>query len=650
MEAQIGLAFGLAFTVFLALLVVVSRWREYVRWQLARCGPRVRLMCCRRRFGHTSIPDYWINAGKDLSRASKRSSPEFFDDRFPLHAALCDELQDLLNKTSGCAGLAGGSDSSKQGFRIVRAFRLEDSVMWANYQQRAAEVRASCRKGVDWEGHGEPATAAAIQELQGHLSTVDLDDQINEAYLWHGTSPQVAFKIIEDGFRISSESTARASGARFGAGAYFAENPAKADRYAKSDKHTFTDCYAMLLCRVVLGRQDLTTAMQDNSSHSMSKHSLLAEPVHGGAREFVVWDEAQVYPEYAFVYERVGAEAMEDLEKARNALDSRDGDSDADCELPHYWTNSSSKTHRTISGELLDFEEMHPAPEMKDAVQALVDQTWQNTWTGDRKTPDGRPVSAEDPAGDMPTCLRVLKVLRLEGSERWREYKQAQERIESKRAEHLLPVHDVETTPALPWALRRSLDTAVNEVFLWYPSQPSSALSTDYSGLLKEPVAYEKLFGDGVYFSECSSRCDEVSRDAERGYYMGYYTMLLCRVSLGQTKALDSSKASAHRYLAEGTEYDSVTGADEALAWYRSFVVPNEAVVYPEFVVVYERIHKDHRVRGGVELVDYVPEGVVRRRATAPARPLRKPTQSASETTSDSESDSTDDEEAYCLA
>merc|ERR1719375_2956416 len=101
-----------------------------------------------------------------------------------------------------------------RGFRLVRAVRMEDSIMWADYQSKAAEIKAS-RGSCDFEGQGEPKTMKEVAATGAWSSFADdLDSDINEVYLWHGTKPEAAKLISEDGFRVDSTHT---SGTRFGA-------------------------------------------------------------------------------------------------------------------------------------------------------------------------------------------------------------------------------------------------------------------------------------------------------------------------------------------------------------------------------------------------------------------------------------------------
>ena len=91
-----------------------------------------------------------------------------------------------------------------------------------------------------------------LQELaEAHALYAD----INEVYLFHGTSIEAAKGIAETGFRIDLAGSK--AGKAFGAGAYFAERSTKSDEYTTPHAHTLgivsETHYAMLLCRVCLG-------------------------------------------------------------------------------------------------------------------------------------------------------------------------------------------------------------------------------------------------------------------------------------------------------------------------------------------------------------------------------------------------------------
>ena len=150
-----------------------------------------------------------------------------------------------------------------------------------------------------------------------------LNAALNEVYLFHGTSITSAEGISKTGFRIDLAGSA--AGAAFGKGAYFAERSTKSDEYVvetpvkiglSQETH-----YAMLLCRVCLGElyriTDFDRSAERHVLGSSKYDSLLGdrEAVRGTYREFIVYDGAQVYPEYVIIYKRC------DQEPRRPAVD-----------------------------------------------------------------------------------------------------------------------------------------------------------------------------------------------------------------------------------------------------------------------------------------------------------------------------------------
>ena len=138
-----------------------------------------------------------------------------------------------------------------------------------------------------------------------------MSKKTNEFLLFHGTSPNDAECIFERGFRIDLAGSA--AGAAFGKGSYFAECSSKADEYAKEGTGIIgRGKFALLLCRVVCGNMRYATE-KDTLAHTKTTapkhHSLLGdrEAVVNTYREFIVYDGAQVYPEFAIIYERATA-------------------------------------------------------------------------------------------------------------------------------------------------------------------------------------------------------------------------------------------------------------------------------------------------------------------------------------------------------
>ena len=82
-----------------------------------------------------------------------------------------------------------------------------------------------------------------------------VDPELNEYYLFHGTSPDAARAIANWDFLLFLSGTA--AGSLYGKGLYFAESSAKSDEYTTRDEDLFSDSYglrAILVCRILLGR------------------------------------------------------------------------------------------------------------------------------------------------------------------------------------------------------------------------------------------------------------------------------------------------------------------------------------------------------------------------------------------------------------
>merc|ERR1712079_495348 len=137
-----------------------------------------------------------------------------------------------------------------------------------------------------------------------------VDKAINEAWLWHGTSEAGAAGITDTDFDLVRAGTA--TGSLFGRGLYFAESCMKADEYAAQDSRGLCP---LLLSRVVLGRvrycdakePSLIASSLEASCKGGGFHSVIGdrEKVRGTYREFIVFDNDQVYPEYVVWYRRV---------------------------------------------------------------------------------------------------------------------------------------------------------------------------------------------------------------------------------------------------------------------------------------------------------------------------------------------------------
>jgi hypothetical protein len=182
---------------------------------------------------------------------------------------------------------------------VGRCVRVEDENLWQKYATRRAAVR---NKGVPRFAEKQPETLGLLQ----FSAKTTLDRSVNEVWLFHGTSEEAARAIGSSSFRLPGHP------GLLGKGLYFAEWAAKSDGYSKkNDKGE----KVMMLCRVILGQTlRLPDGQADHDAENLingtSNDSLLGMPAPNGtslcpckgAREFLVYDNSLVYPEYIMFY------------------------------------------------------------------------------------------------------------------------------------------------------------------------------------------------------------------------------------------------------------------------------------------------------------------------------------------------------------
>lgn len=342
----------------------------------------------------------------------------------------------------------------------------------------------------------------------------------------------------------------------------------------------------MLLCRVLLGRQLRTDAFrwEGAAQHAGSRYdSVMAEPLGGSSyREFVAFEDAQIYPEFALVYERCEQSPRAALQRCLSDT------------VPSYWSSQGGFFHTKVSD--------HHAVE---SIQTLMDRTWVSAFTWERRTSEGAILQKNDPNNDMPQGVRVLKVVRVEDSEMWGQYRQAKHNVRDTRARGaaLLPVHVKTAQRDLLLQLRGQLSHDVNEEYLWHGSSPQVVTSILERGFPIKPGRggtgrCEGMFGEGYYFVDCASKADEHCEDDKDGFYRGYYAMLLCRVVLGKAQILPGADLRAHERLGRGRHFDCAVGEQVASdGTFAEFVIPERSQIYPEYAVIYERMYTVPRVR-----------------------------------------------------
>lgn len=205
------------------------------------------------------------------------------------------------------------------GYELVRAERNRNDALWQTYSVTRAAIREECK-----------TTTAVEHNLFQPMSSMDvkdtepLDTEINEWRTFHGTGLAGCKGICGSNFRLKMAGTGatwkkdgeKAGTPLYGWGVYLAESSTKSDEYAEEITAGLPidiGCHAMLVCRVVGGLtrlvdtnefdpEDLRTEVFDGPYHSVfgDRVAKLGKPF----REIVVYDNAQIFPEYILYYKR----------------------------------------------------------------------------------------------------------------------------------------------------------------------------------------------------------------------------------------------------------------------------------------------------------------------------------------------------------
>jgi hypothetical protein len=175
---------------------------------------------------------------------------------------------------------------------VVKCERIEDAALWARYTAKRAEVR---QRAVTIEDI-KPETSESLD----FSATTTLDEHVNEVWLFHGTEENAARAIAKSNFRMPS------SAGNFGKGAYFAEAAKKSHQYSRcaggSEDDQLTGCRIMLLCRVTLGNMKVVEGTDRQAERLVKDPNIDSVLGKTDFREFLVYDVAQIYPEYIMWY------------------------------------------------------------------------------------------------------------------------------------------------------------------------------------------------------------------------------------------------------------------------------------------------------------------------------------------------------------
>ena len=213
-----------------------------------------------------------------------------------------DRLQTLIRESvrqdcgSGCSGRDGDGRGTTSAV-VTKVFRIENGPLWKRYWEKKKNLIEVERVKQKVE-----ATSMGISNL---FPMVELNQNINELFLFHGTNEQSAGLIAENGFDPSR------GGGLYGAGSYCADYSCKSMQYAGGQRPLPGQERIFLICRVLMGRAYQTktalSQIKEPPENDLGErcHSVFAKEgvVWNGSHwqthnEYITYHSDQIYPEY----------------------------------------------------------------------------------------------------------------------------------------------------------------------------------------------------------------------------------------------------------------------------------------------------------------------------------------------------------------
>eukprot|EP00747_Dinoflagellata_sp_TGD_P186971 gnl/TRDRNA2_/TRDRNA2_44385_c0_seq1.p1 gnl/TRDRNA2_/TRDRNA2_44385_c0~~gnl/TRDRNA2_/TRDRNA2_44385_c0_seq1.p1 ORF type:complete len:314 (-),score=34.37 gnl/TRDRNA2_/TRDRNA2_44385_c0_seq1:412-1353(-) len=204
---------------------------------------------------------------------------------------------------------------------VKKVLQSSNMLIYARYAAKRQQIREARRGDVQPVVVQTSDLAQKMQEFRaarnsGRETTRLLDPDINEVYLWHGTSYESVRNIFSEDFRVGHE----AKMGLFGKGLYFAESCAKADEYSCAGRHEQgwysrqthaieegSLICAMLLCRIVLGKVKVMHHCGNflgSKAMAEQEFDALVGDREMHRREFVLSSADAVFPEFGVFYQR----------------------------------------------------------------------------------------------------------------------------------------------------------------------------------------------------------------------------------------------------------------------------------------------------------------------------------------------------------
>jgi len=175
---------------------------------------------------------------------------------------------------------------------LEAAFRSEHRALWHRYQ--------------DWRER-DPVEEEILPKTAEPATLVVRRLELGDGYLYYGTNPSSAMSILKTGFSVDHAGSA--TGTMFGAGIYCAESSSKADEYGRDDGgNTYPSLCALLVCRCFIGKPYIVDSA-GNHVETARDHGYDCvigdrEKAARTYKEYVFFQDASVYPEFAIIYRR----------------------------------------------------------------------------------------------------------------------------------------------------------------------------------------------------------------------------------------------------------------------------------------------------------------------------------------------------------
>ncbi|CAE7926920.1 Tnks [Symbiodinium sp. KB8] len=508
-----------------------------------------------------SLPKYWTGCRESGNDDVNVKDDLGFDELIYVKHEHMEFFQDLINQTyrkittqdrlcptgkhdktkGGCpCEQPGGDPGLPTGYQIKRVIRVEDSAIFSRYIHRRDQIkrsRSSCEAP-----DPEIFTRAAMEASNGLTEVLcDVDDGINEVYLWHGTQVRTGLAIAQDDFSLNFAGSG--AGTMYGKGLYFSESCTKADEYAMDEPGGHYDgVRGLLLCRVCLGNFHYTL---DREPSAIDKYtngecdSTIGDRAKAvnTYREMVVYDRDQVYPEYLVLYERLHRGETPQLPPKEVPFL---------LELPLYWRNVGRNPYTEGFRE-----HWMVKPMIRELIQRLANGS-----------------CGRDGAAPKVVLARRIEVHELDGNP---------ESGHALTATILSEFHGDEAISV------ENMAPGLNETLLWHGTSQQAADAIAEIGFeVKKSGTHVRRFGHGVYLAEDLSKSLSYCSSSGNVKYV-----LLCRAVCG------------HMHYTEEKSHPDATSEAAKLGKHcvlanpersgpREYIVLETGHVYPEYIVEFE--------------------------------------------------------------